>query len=312
MEIKKITLSDNHNRRLDEGINNLISDYNKSDSITHINKYPIPSKDTIVKVIQSLFDILYPGYYSNREISNTNIKHYYGNKVSIVFETLALEIAKSIRHDHNITREKCEVCDQCIEKGIESALLIVEKLPVIRNMLMKDVSAAFDGDPAAKSYHEIIFSYPGLFSITVHRIAHELYKADVPLIPRIMSEYSHSKTGIDIHPGATIGEFFFIDHGTGVVIGETCKIGNNVKLYQGVTLGALSFPKDDRGTLIKGLQRHPIIEDSVTIYANATILGGETVIGKNSTVGGNVWVTESIPPNSKVLTTQDGPKIVTK
>jgi serine O-acetyltransferase len=164
-----------------------------------------------------------------------------------------------------------------------------------------DVQAAYDGDPAAKSFNEIVFSYPGLFAITVHRIAHVLFEKKTQLIPRIMSEYSHSLTGIDIHPGAKIGKYFFIDHGTGVVIGETCIIGDNVKIYQGVTLGALSFPKDDKGNLLKGLQRHPIIENNVTIYSGATILGGKTVFGKNSVIGGNVWIISSIPENSKVI-----------
>ncbi len=312
MEIKKISLSDSHLKRLELGVNTILDDYAKDGSVNHINKYPIPSKDTVVKILHELFDIIYPGYFSEREITNANIKHYYGNRISVVFEKLALEIAKSIRHDHNLRENRCDICDECLTNGVEGALSLIEKLPDIRLMLMKDVSSAFDGDPAAKSFHEIIFSYPGLFSITIHRIAHELYKSDIPLIPRIMSEYSHSKTGIDIHPGATIDENFFIDHGTGVVIGETCKIGKNVKLYQGVTLGALSFPKDDRGKLIKGLQRHPIIEDNVTIYANATILGGETVIGSGSVIGGNVWVVESVPPNSRVLSVESGHRVVTK
>lgn len=175
-----------------------------------------------------------------------------------------------------------------------------------------DVKSAYDGDPAAKSFNEIVFSYPGIFAITVHRIAHLLYEKNVPLIPRMMSEYSHSLTGIDIHPGAKIGDNFFIDHGTGVVIGETCIIGNNVKIYQGVTLGALSFPKDEKGKLLKGLQRHPKIEDNVTIYSGATILGGKTVIGKNSIIGGNVWIVSSIPRNSKVTLSDAENKIVIK
>ena len=192
-----------------------------------------------------------------------------------------------------------------MEKGIDVTLYLIESIPELRKILTLDVKAAYEGDPAAKSYNEIIFSYPGLFAITVHRIAHILYEKDIPLIPRIMSEYAHSLTGIDIHPGAKIGKSFFIDHGTGVVIGETCIIGDNVKIYQGVTLGGKSFPKDQNGNIIRGQKRHPTIEDNVTIYAGATILGGETVIGKNSIIGGNVWITESIPPNSKVTLSEN-------
>jgi serine O-acetyltransferase len=178
---------------------------------------------------------------------------------------------------------------------------LFNKLAELRALLNEDVLAAFAGDPAAKSVEEIIFSYPAIQAITTHRIAHELYREEVPMIPRILSEHAHGKTGIDIHPGAQIGRSFFIDHGTGVVVGETCVIGNNVKLYQGVTLGALSLPRDSDGTLIRHRKRHPTIEDNVTIYSGATILGGETVIGEGSVIGGNVWLVESVPPHSKVL-----------
>jgi serine O-acetyltransferase len=172
-----------------------------------------------------------------------------------------------------------------------------------------DIQAAYDGDPAARSMMEVVMSYPGLFAIVVHRVAHVLYRANIPLIPRIMSEYAHSRTGIDIHPGAKIGPGFFIDHGTGVVIGETCEIGKNVKLYQGVTLGALSFEKDADGRLVKGTKRHPNVEDNVVIYAGATILGGKTTIGANSVIGGNVWLTRSVPPETKVYNQQPKPLI---
>ncbi|HEY5621633.1 MAG TPA: serine O-acetyltransferase EpsC, partial [Pontiella sp.] len=182
----------------------------------------------------------------------------------------------------------------------------------VRRMLIEDVKAAYNGDPAALSYAEVKLAYPGLIAITSHRIAHELYKLDVPLIPRIMSEYTHSLTGIDIHPGATIGEGFFIDHGTGVVIGETCHIGNNVKLYQGVTLGAKSFPLDEHGRPIKHIQRHPTVEDDVVVYANSTILGGDTVIGKGTTVAGNVFLMQSTPPGSLVTRADGGVTIRTR
>lgn len=183
------------------------------------------------------------------------------------------------------------------------------RLPEVRRLVETDIQAAYDGDPAASSRMEVVMAYPGLYAVTIHRLAHELYKLKVPVMPRVMSELAHSKTGIDIHPGATIGERFFIDHGTGVVIGETSIIGNNVRLYQGVTLGGLSFEKDSNGALVKGLKRHPNIEDNVVIYANATILGGETTIGHDSEIGGNVWLKESVPPYSRVYNSPPAPTI---
>ena len=194
---------------------------------------------------------------------------------------------------------KCEDCN-CADMARKAVFHLMEELPEIRKKLKKDVQAAFDGDPAAGSFDEIILSYPCINAISIYRIAHELFVMDVPLIPRIMTERAHARTGIDIHPGATIGERFFIDHGTGVVIGETTTIGENVKIYQGVTLGALSFPKDEKGEIIRGIKRHPAIENNVTIYAEATILGGETIIGEGAVIGGNVWITGSVPAGSKV------------
>ncbi|MBR3957617.1 MAG: serine acetyltransferase [Kiritimatiellae bacterium] len=185
----------------------------------------------------------------------------------------------------------------------------VAALPEVRRLVETDVQAAYDGDPAATSRMEVVMAYPGLYAVTIHRLAHVLYKLKVPIIPRVMSELAHSKTGIDIHPGATIGERFFIDHGTGVVIGETTVIGRNVRLYQGVTLGGLSFDKDSTGALVKGLKRHPNIEDNVVIYANATILGGDTTIGHDSEIGGNVWIKESVPPYSRVYNKPPAPVI---
>jgi len=290
--------SKNTEKRISSVVSNIINNYKKNNSITHIHKYPIPSKEQIINILDDLFEILYPGYFTDKDLNNANIQYYLGDKISNVYERLSKEIANSFRHEHIIKNNKCELCDDSIQKGAESTLYLLDNIPKIRDLLSLDVQAAYDGDPAAKSINEIVFSYPGFFAITIHRIAHVLYEKNIPLIPRIMSEYSHSKTGIDIHPGAKIGKYFFIDHGTGVVIGETCIIGNNVKIYQGVTLGALSFPKDEKGKLLKGLQRHPIIEDNVTIYSGATILG-KTVIGKNSVIGGNVWIVSSIPPNSK-------------
>ena len=192
------------------------------------------------------------------------------------------------------------MCTECADKAEQCAVDFFRKIPELRELLADDVQAAYDGEPAAKSLDEIIFSYPGILAVTTYRIAHELHIQGVPLIPRIMTEYAHGITGIDIHPGAEIGKSFFIDHGTGVVIGETSEIGDQVRLYQGVTLGALSVPKDSTGVSMRGRKRHPTIEDDVTIYAGATILGGETVIGRGSIIGGNVWLVESVPPGTKV------------
>ena len=188
----------------------------------------------------------------------------------------------------------------------------IASLPEVKRLVQTDVEAAYDGDPAAMSRMEVVMAYPGLYAVTVHRLAHELYRLKVPIIPRVMSELAHSRTGIDIHPGAKIGERFFIDHGTGVVIGETCTIGRNVRIYQGVTLGGLSFEKDSTGALVKGLKRHPDIEDNVVIYANATILGGDTVIGHDSEIGGNVWLKDSVPPNTRVYNRPPAPVLKTK
>jgi len=291
-------------------VGGIIKTYDKTDFISHINKYPLPSKENIIRIIKDFFDIIYPGYFTNKELHKININYFIGDKVTNIMEDLSDEIAKSFRHEHIIKNNVCELCDESMNKGVEASIHLLKMMPEIRLKLANDVESSYNGDPAAKSFNEIVFSYPGLLAITVHRIAHELYKLNIPMIPRIMSEYSHSLTGIDIHPGAKIGNNFFIDHGTGVVIGETCIIGNNVKIYQGVTLGALSFPKDEKGKLLKGLQRHPIIEDNVTIYSGATILGGKTVIGKNSIIGGNVWIVSSIPPNSKVTISDTENKIV--
>lgn len=200
-------------------------------------------------------------------------------------------------------------CDECRSAGKETAIAFMDNLPEVAKVLNTDIEAAYEGDPAAVSKEEILLSYPGFEAISIFRLAHELWKAKVPLIPRIMTEYAHSKTGIDIHPGATIGNYFFIDHGTGVVIGETCTIGEHVKIYQGVTLGAKSFELDENGNPVKGIKRHPDIEDNVIIYSGATILGGDTVVGKNSVIGGNVWLTHSVSPNSTVYNSTPSPII---
>lgn len=230
-------------------------------------------------------------------MDEVNMRYYLGQEIIEFFQILSEQIATAIRHD--CVRFDL-VCTNCEERGQRAALQFLKDIPNLQAVLAKDIIAAHEGDPASKYYDEIIFSYPGLFGITVYRVAHQLLEQGVPLIPRIMTEYAHSLTGIDIHPGVHIGESFFIDHGTGVVIGETTTIGDRVRIYQGVTLGALSLSKDEVERL-RNKKRHPTIEDDVIIYSNATILGGKTVIGARSVIGGNVWLTESVPPDTTVF-----------
>jgi serine O-acetyltransferase len=265
--------------------------------LNHVDMSPLPSKAEVTEVVEAMRNVLFPGYFGH-QVDAASLPYYLGVEVNRLFERLSVQTSRAIEHE---CRRLGTACTLCQERGGEEAIRFLRKVPRLRELLAKDVAAAYRGDPAAKSYDEIIFSYPGLLAVTVYRVAHELHLQGVPLLPRMMTEYAHGLTGIDIHPGAEIGESFFIDHGTGVVVGETCSIGNNVKLYQGVTLGALSFPVDEGGELVRGRKRHPTIEDGVTIYAGATILGGETVVGAGSVIGGNVWLTRSVPPGTKVI-----------
>lgn len=283
--------------RLPKIAQEIIETCSDQECYNHVDYEPIPSRDTLVKIINKFLEILFPGYFSLEKLDPVNLSFNMGQCVTQLFTMLAEQVVSSIRHDcfrYDLS------CRECNEKGHEISLKVLESIPSIRKILATDVRAAFDGDPAAKSYDEIIFSYPGIYAITVYRVAHELYHFEVPLLPRIMTEYAHSKTGIDIHPGAHIDESFVIDHGTGVVIGETTTIGKNVRIYQGVTLGALSLTKDAVKNL-RGKKRHPTIEDDAIIYSGATILGGDTIIGARSVIGGNVWITESIPPDTRVF-----------
>ncbi|MCK9274368.1 MAG: serine acetyltransferase [Syntrophales bacterium] len=263
----------------------------------HVDPESISSREIIIDIVNRTYRILYPGYFTRRRIDRVNLEFYYGQKITELFDLLADQISRAIRHD---CLRYGLPCTDCRHRGSSESLRFLRSLPAMRVVLGKDVRATWEGDPAAKSHDEIIVSYPGLFTITVYRMAHQLQEQNVPLIPRIMTEHAHSFTGIDIHPGAEIGESFFIDHGTGVVIGETTRIGNRVRIYQGVTLGALSLKKAEVEQL-RGRKRHPTIEDDVIIYAGATILGGDTVIGARSTIGGNVWLTESVPPDTEVF-----------
>jgi serine O-acetyltransferase len=267
----------------------------------------LPGTAAIIQMLDKFLAILYPGCHALRPIACGDCRAHIETLLAEVLEDLYDQVYRA--YDHLCRREKCAGCEECRIKADAVVGSLIAELPQIRDMLQEDIRAAYEGDPAAHSTMEIVMSYPGLFAITVHRIAHLLYRHEVPLIPRVMSEHAHSKTGIDIHPGATIGPGFFIDHGTGVVIGETCTIGRHVKIYQGVTLGALSFDKDEQGNLIKGNKRHPDVEDDVVIYAGATILGGKTVIGKGAVIGGNVWLIHSVPPGAKVYNKQPSPEI---
>lgn len=258
------------------------------------------TKLRVNEIIKNLEAGLFPTIYE-KDLNNKEFLNIYVRKR---LNTAAMELNSIVREVFVNTcdnkKAKETGCDHCRKKADDVTVKFMESIPKVRRMLSTDIVAAYNGDPAAKNIEEILLSYPYLVAITIQRLAHELFVLNVPLIPRIMTEYAHMKTGIDIHPGATIGEYFFIDHATGVVIGETCVIGNNVKLYQGVTLGAKSFELDDNGNPVKGVKRHPNIEDNVIIYAGATILGGDTTVGKGSIIGGNVWLTKSVPQNSRV------------
>lgn len=260
----------------------------------------LPNRSVIIDIVRDLKSIVFPGYFSTDTSATVFPEYYVGHRLNDIYDRLKNQIEIALLYHGEEPEEAAARADR-------TTCGFFEQLPEIQRLLLTDVQAGFDGDPAAKSKEEIIFSYPGLFAIYVYRLAHILYKEEIPFIPRVMSEYAHGRTGIDINPGATIGEYFFIDHGTGVVVGETTEIGNNVKLYQGVTLGALSTRK---GQQLANVKRHPTIRDNVTIYSNSTVLGGETVVGENTIIGGNTFITESIPANTKV--SAKSPELVIK
>jgi serine O-acetyltransferase len=281
----------------------IVATYTECSHINHLGHRPLPSREGVVDILADLLDILYPGFVRRQNLHMGNVEYHVGDLIDGLHDKLTQQIARALRHDYDADGGDLDFEALAQQKAVE----LLRRLPDLRVVLEQDVQAAFTGDPAAKGYHEIIFCYPGLEAVTVYRIAHELLLAGVPLIPRMMTEHAHSKTGIDIHPGARIGPSFFIDHGTGVVIGETCDIGARVKLYQGVTLGALSFPRDAAGNIIRGKKRHPTLEDDVVVYANATILGGDTVVGHHAVVGSSVMLTRSVEPYTVV--TLDKPSL---
>jgi len=266
----------------------------------NLDSTPIPSPESVAQIVQQARRIIFPGFFSQSMLAPSNLEYCLRQEVAGFIKLLSEQICVSMKHN---TRHSKLSAAQCDDHGQKKALEFIGSLPRLRRLLATDVQAGFKGDPAAKSHDEVIFSYPGLFAILVYRVAHELFALEVPLLPRMLTEYAHGLTGIDIHPGAKIAESFFIDHGTGVVIGETTEIGKRVRIYQGVTLGALSIPSADI-ELYRYKKRHPTIEDEVILYSNATILGGDTVIGARSIIGGNVWITKSVPPDTKVILKQ--------
>lgn len=291
MDLKKWMNDD-----LPEVVNKLEKSIRLSNTLQSEEGLDLAGRNEIYEVLDDLLAVLFPGYYSHENVKIEETNFF----LSDMLRHISFKLGKHIREvfKYRCQKDNCINCD-CEERAASALVKLIESLVPIRETLMEDLQAAYDGDPAANYIDEIILSYPFVEAIATYRIAHQLYELSVPIIPRIMSERAHSRTGIDIHPGAQIGSRFFIDHGTGVVIGETCRIGRNVKLYQGVTLGALSVI-DKEGNLLKEKKRHPDIEDDVVIYSNATILGGKTVIGKGAVIGGNTWIIHSVPPGTKV------------
>ncbi len=286
-----------HHDKIPPVVKNLVESWKTEEFFDHISPVALPSHDAIVEIIQKTRSILFPGYFTTTKLHQSNLEYFIGQEITDLYEKLVEQISVAIRHDCRRNNRPCTYCEQ---KSHQQTFAFIKRLPSVTATLTTDIHATLAGDPATKSTDEVIFCYPGLLATTIFRLAHELFLLDVPVIPRIMTEHAHSLTGIDIHPGATIGPGFFIDHGTGVVVGETTIIGRDVRLYQGVTLGALSLPRD-AGEKLYQKKRHPTIEDNVIIYSNTTILGGETIIGANSIIGGNIWLTESVERGTKVL-----------
>ncbi|AKT39123.1 serine O-acetyltransferase [Chondromyces crocatus] len=263
-----------------------------------IGRHFRPSRDEIIECIQLFLQIFFPGYFGRLDLTDEDLVYHVGGLVGSLRQKLAWQIEQCLCH---VAEGEGANLRPCAGHARNLADRVLARVPVLREILIEDVQAAYDGDPAATNHDEILMAYPGMLAVAVYRVAHELHQMGVPLLPRIMTEWAHAQTGADIHPGAEIGRRFFIDHATGVVIGETTTIGNGVKLYQGVTLGALSHPRDEKGRVIRNTKRHPTVEDNVTLYAHATVLGGSTVVGAGSVVGGSVFLTRSVPPGSRVV-----------
>ncbi|MBQ3252320.1 MAG: serine acetyltransferase [Oscillospiraceae bacterium] len=278
-------------QQIEQVVDAILADYRQERDIDRMEYFRQPDKDKLIDIIEKLRRIVFPGYFREKTYRIYNAKHNLSMLIEDVMYNLTEQVTR-VLHTDDVSQEQARVQAQQI------CLEFFRQIPQVRAVVQTDLQAAYDGDPAATGMAELIFSYPGLFAITVYRLAHVLYELKVPMIPRIMTEHAHSVTGIDIHPGATIGKYFFIDHGTGIVIGETTVIGENVKIYQGVTLGGLSTRG---GQNLRGKRRHPTIEDNVTIYANASILGGETVVGRESVIGSSAFITKSVPACTTVM-----------
>ncbi len=284
---------------LDRAVDGVLESYRSDVRGQRVGRRFLPSRAAIEEVGRLFFEVFYPGYYGRQDLTQAELRYHVGTLLSTLHHRLVCQIEQCLC----FSAEEEGLGDQiegCAAHAKVLADRMILRIPEIRAALLEDIQAAYDGDPAAQSLDEIVLSYPGLLAVTVYRVAHELYVMGIPLMPRIMSEWAHSRSGADIHPGATLGRRFFIDHATGVVVGETTTIGEGAKLYQGVTLGALSHPRDEQGRVIRNAKRHPTVEDNVTLYANATVLGGATVVGSGSVVGGSVFLTRSVPPGSKV------------
>lgn len=289
-------------------VKNLVDSYHQMGGINRIDCGNLPSKRSVAASCERLLQLLFPGYHDEEPVPSAELEMITGERVGELVAVLEVEVAKSLR----LRDEEAASGTDFVTEAHRLCCEFLNELPAIRELLRTDVAAAYEGDPAAKNYDEIILAYPCIETIAIQRAAHVLYGMDVPLIPRIMTEWAHSLTGIDIHPGATLGSHFFIDHGTGVVIGETCVIGNYVKLYHGVTLGARNFPKDENGRVVKGTKRHPNVGDHVVVYPNATVLGGKTTIGARSTIGANVFLRETVPADSFVSAKGEQPEVFDK
>jgi serine O-acetyltransferase len=298
---------------LEEVTRDLLDSYLGDERARHVSRHYLPSREAIVQILESVLDLMYPGYFGRQDLNRDNLEAHVTEKVAALVPKLEREIEHCLCYgrEHEALRAKTEF-GECAPRAHQLAEIFLRRLPEIRGLLIRDAQAAFDGDPAALNIDEIILAYPGVLAVSVYRIAHALYDLGVPMMARIMTEWAHSKTGCDIHPGATIGAAFFIDHATGVVIGETTHIGDGVKLYQGVTLGALSFPRDSNGHIIRGKKRHPTVESGSTLYANATVLGGQTVVGADSVIGGSVFLARSVPPRSRVSLKEPELRVATR
>jgi serine O-acetyltransferase len=277
----------------------LLASYASDERARRISQRYLPSREAIVEILEAVLDLMYPGYFGRRDLNDENLSAHVAQSVAALAPKIEREMEHCLCYGRERDSSQTDIGD-CAPRARELTQVFLRRLPEIRRLLLGDVQAAFDGDPAATNLDEVVLAYPGLLAVSVYRIAHALYDLGVPMMARIMTEWAHSKTGCDIHPGAKIGAAFFIDHATGVVIGETTDIGEGVKLYQGVTLGALSFPRDATGQIIRGRKRHPTVDRGSTLYANATVLGGQTVVGADSVIGGSVFLTHSVPPRSRV------------